>query len=152
MEMPGWQRQDIAEQLEATTALAQVRAREELAAGSPEQAWGNALADPPGPQRQRQLAIAINAWAEKDPEAALRAASEIEDDSGLYLSASVLSSGSRRIVPAALNWLSLQDPSRRTTILTMTLARGLAEVGIAEALELWRRCPGGPARMHSRRS
>ena len=142
MEMPGWQRQDIAEQLEATTALAQVRAREELAAGSPEQAWGNALAGPPGPQRQRQLAIAINAWAEKDPEAALRAASEIEDDSGLYLSASVLSQWVKADRPAALNWLSLQDPSRRTKVLTMTMARGLAEAGIAEALDALEDVPG----------
>ncbi|MCY4013878.1 MAG: hypothetical protein OXG82_14320 [Gammaproteobacteria bacterium] len=135
MDMPAWQRQDIAEQLEATPALAQVLAREELATGSPEQAWGNGLASPPGPQRQRQLTIAINAWAKTDPEAALRAASEIEDDSGLHLSASVLTQWVKSDRPAALNWLSLQDPSRRTKILTMTMARGLAETGIAEALD-----------------
>lgn len=142
MDMPAWQRQDIAEQLEATTALAQVLAREELASGTPEQAWGNALASPAGPQRQRQLSIAIRAWAEKDPEAALRAASELSGDSSLYLSASVLTEWVKADRPAALNWLSRQDPSRRTQVLTMTMARGLAELGLTEALEALEEVPG----------
>lgn len=142
MDMPDWQRQDIAEQLEATTALAQVLAREELASGTPEQAWGNALARAPGPERQRQLSIAIQAWAEKDPEAALRAASEIEGDSGVYFSASVLTEWVKVDRPAALNWLSRQDPSRRTKVLTMTMAGRMAENGIAEALDALEDVPG----------
>lgn len=142
MDMPAWQRQDIAEQLEAATALAQVLAREELASGTPEQAWGNALASPPGPQRQRQLSIAIQAWAEKDPEAALRAAGEIGGDSSLYLSARVLTAWVKADRPAALNWLSRQEPGRRTQVLTMTMARGLAEIGIAEALAALEEIPG----------
>ena len=142
MDMPAWQRQDIAEQLEATTALAQVLAREELASGTPEQTWANALASPPGPQRQRQLSIAIHAWAEKDPEAALRAASEISGDSSLYLSASVLAQWAEADRPAALTWLSLQDPGRRTKILTMTMARRMAENSIAEALDALEDVPG----------
>lgn len=142
MDMPAWQRQDIAEQLEATTTLAQVRAREELASGTPEQAWANALASPPGPQQQRQLSIAIEAWAEKDPEAALRAASELSGDRSLYLSARVLGEWVKTDRRAALNWLSRQDPSRRTKVLTMTMARGLAEAGIAEALDALEDVPG----------
>ena len=142
MDMPTWQRQDIAERLGATTALAQVLAREELASGTPEQAWANALASPPGRQRQRQLSLAIQAWAEKDPEAALRAASEIGGDGNLYLSASVLTEWVKADRPAALNWLSRQDPGRRTRVLTMAMSRGLAEVGIAEALEALEEVPG----------
>ena len=142
MDMPVWQRQDIAEQLNATTALAQILAREELASGTPEQAWANALASPPGRQRQRQLSIAIQAWAERDPEAALRAASELGGDGSLYLGASVLTEWVKRDRRAALNWLSLQDSSRRTQILTMAMARGLAEAGITEALEALEEVPG----------
>ena len=142
MDMPAWQRQEIAEQLGATTALGQVLAQEELASGTPEQAWANALASPPGQQRQRQLSIAIRAWAEKDPEAALRAASEIGGDGGFYLSGSVLAEWVKADRRAALDWLSLQDPGRRTRILTMAMARGLAEVGIAEALEALEGVPG----------
>ena len=142
MDMPAWQRQDIADQLDATTSLAQVRAREELASGTPEQAWANAVAHAPGPQRQQQLSIAIQAWATKDPEAALRAASEVGGDSSLHLSARVLADWVKADRPAALNWLSLQDPSLRTRILARTMAGRLAEDGIADALEALEDIPG----------
>ena len=106
MDMPAWQRQDIAEQLDAETTLAQVLAREELASGTPEQAWANALASAPGPQRQRQLSVAIEAWAAKDPEAALRAASEIAGDRNMYpqrpRSGRMGPDGSRRCAPLAV--------------------------------------------------
>ena len=142
MDMPAWQRQDIADQLDATTSLAQVLAREELASGTPEQAWANAMAHAPGPQRQQQLSIAIQAWATKDPEAALRAASEIGGDNSLHLSARVLGDWVKADRPAALNWLSRQDPSRRTRILAVTMAGRLAEDGIADALEALEDIPG----------
>ncbi len=142
MDMPAWQRQDIAEQLDAETTLAQILAREELASGTPEQAFANALASAPGPQRQRQLSIAIQAWAAKDPEAALRAASEVGGDRGRYLSGSVLAEWVKADRPAALNWLSLQDPSRRTKMLASTMARAMAESGIPEALDALEDIPG----------
>ena len=142
MDMPAWQRQDIAGQLDAETTLAQVMAREELSSGTPEQAWANALASAPGPQRQRQLSMAIHAWAGQDPEAALRAASEIGGDRNLHLSASVLGEWVRTDPRAALNWLSLQDPNRRTKILASTMARAMAERGISEALEALEDVPG----------
>ena len=142
MDMPAWQRQDIAERLDATTSLAQVLAREELASGTPEQAWANAVAHAPGPQRQQQLSIAIQAWATKDPEAALRAASGIGGDGSLHLSARVVAEWVKADRPAALNWLSRQDPSRRTRSLARTMARRLAEDGIADALEALEHIPG----------
>ena len=142
MDMPAWQRQDIAEQLDAETTLAQILAREELASGTPEQAFANALASAPGPQRQRQLSIAIHAWAAKDPEAALRAAGQAGGDRAHYLSASVLAEWVKADRPAALNWLSLQEPSRRTKLLASTMARAMAESGIPEALDALEDVPG----------
>lgn len=142
MDMPAWQRQDIAEQLDASDTLAQVLAWEELASGTPEQAWANALVRPPGPQRQQQLGIAIEAWAAKDPEAALRAASEITGDRNTYLSARVLTEWARTDRAGALRWLSLQRQSQHTQILTSTVMRSMAQVDVVSALDALEDVPG----------
>ena len=142
MDMPDWQRQDIAEQLDADTTLGQVLAREELASGTPEQAWANALAHAPGPQRQRQLHIAAQAWAMKDPQGALRAASEIGGDNSLHLRSTVLTEWLKADRAGVLRWLSLQEQSQNTQILAYTVVGAIAQKDIYAALDALEHVPG----------
>ena len=76
MDLAAWQQELVAEQLDASMLLAAVRGREELAAGTPQQAWTNALALPAGGDQDRRLGMAALAWAKDDPAAALRAIDE----------------------------------------------------------------------------
>ena len=134
MDLPAWRREAIASDLDAPTALAQALVREELATGTPEQAWASALAIPPGRQRDRQLGMAAQMWATVDPAAALRAIAELPDEGARYLGARVVATWASSDPAAALRWLSQQERSDATVVQASGLVREIAATDISAAV------------------
>lgn len=134
MDLAPWQRQHVAERLGARGLLAELLAREEMAFGTPEQTWARALASPPGDERAQLLEMAALAWAASDPEAALRAALEAEDDDSRYLASQLLRRWARRDRDGALAWLSRLERTPRTDFLPSTVVGSIAAEDIDAAL------------------
>lgn len=134
MDLPAWRREAIAADLDAVTALAQALVREELATGTPQQAWASALSIPPGRQRDRQLGMAAQIWATVDPAAALRAIAELPDEGAGSLGARVLATWASSDPAAALRWLSQQEHSAATVMQASSLVREIAAADIDAAV------------------
>lgn len=134
MDMPAWQRQSVAEQLDAAHLVARLATREELAAGTPEQAWMNALASPPSHERRTRLDMAIRAWTAQDPEAALRAAQAIEGQRGQQLTWSVLVDWAKSDPATAMRWLAQQERNEGTTMAATVIVGTIAQRDIDAAV------------------
>ena len=142
MDMPAWQRQVVADQLDAATFLARLVVREELASGTPEQTWDSALASPPGPERRMRLDMALDAWTEQNPEAALRAAQAIAGERGWQLTMSVLIDWAKADPAATLHWLAQQEGSERNARAAATIIRTIAQRDIDTAVAAFDDLPG----------
>ena len=134
MDMPAWQRQSIAEQLDAADLAARLAIREELASGTPEQTWMNALDEPPGPERRMRLDMAMQAWTDEDPEAALRAAKAVAGERGRQLTSRVLADWAKSDPAGALRWLAQQESSERNAWAAATIIRTIAQRDIDAAV------------------
>ena len=141
MDLPDWQEEAIAEELQAARLVAEVRAYRALKSGTPQQAWVNALAMPAGAERNRRLDLAAQAWAKDDPAGALLAISEIGSDAGRWMSSRVLADWARSDHAAALRWLSEQDGSDQAKSQASMLARAIAASGIDTALSKLQEMP-----------
>ena len=135
MDLPAWQQEMIAEKLDAAMLLAAVRGHQELATGTPQQAWTNALALPAGGDQNRRLGMAALAWAKDDPAAALRAVDEFTGDAGRWMAGRVMTDWAKSDRRAALRWLSEQEGSDRSKWHAAMLAGAIAETDVNAALD-----------------
>ena len=135
MDLASWQQDMIAEHLDAGMLLTALRTREELASGTPEQAWTNALSLPAGGQQDRRLGMAALAWAKEDPAAALRAIGDFAGDAARWMAGRVMADWAKSDRPAALRWLSEQEVSDRAKSQAWMLAAAIAETDINAALD-----------------
>ncbi|MDE0007831.1 MAG: hypothetical protein OXS50_06090 [Gammaproteobacteria bacterium] len=137
MDLAPWQRQQIAEQLDAQRILAQVLTREDLAFGTPEQAWTRALSAPADGARNRLLNNAGRAWARANPQAALEAALAVALDDGErlpLLADGILSDWVESDPASAFEWLAHQDAGPYSEWLASTAVRTLAKDNMDAAL------------------
>ena len=134
MDLAPWQRQLIADRLDAESLLAQVLAREEMAFGTPEQTWARALQAPPGEERNQLLQMAAKAWTRSNPQAALEAALDLAHDDDQWLAYSILRDWAQAEAAGALDWLSRQGRTPRTEHLPSAVAGAIAELDVEAAL------------------
>ncbi|MCY4056548.1 MAG: hypothetical protein OXG44_00970 [Gammaproteobacteria bacterium] len=152
LDLPEWQRQDVAERLDSEAALVAIATREALGGADKDfaAAWRTAvkaidIPTEPGSLAEAQgffhafgqLGVLARRWATHDPVAAMAALTGMENPQmSLQAQAGVLQVWAADDPSAAIAWLSEQQGSRGGTRnwMTQMLMSGLMERGVHEAI------------------
>lgn len=142
LEIPDWQREDVAARLGGGHILASIQADEDLRGRTDfAGAWQEALSVADPRQRLQRLGEVIDAWAQQDPGAAMAAAMEVArqspndpTSSAMMLQGRVLHRWVASNPAAAIAWLGEREPSTNLQTMTFILMGALARKGLAEAI------------------
>ena len=144
LELPDWQREAIAGQLEGRTILASIEADEDLRGHTDFTfAWQQALAVTDAPQRLQRLGEVLKVWAKQDPVAAMNAALELAQQSrndpaspALMLQGTVMQTWAASDPDAAIAWLAEQKPSASLRIMTYIYMGALVRKSLDDAISI----------------
>ncbi|MCY3621680.1 MAG: hypothetical protein OXH68_08195 [Gammaproteobacteria bacterium] len=152
LDLPEWQRQDVAERLDSEAALVAIATREALGGADKDfaAAWRTAvkaidIPSEPGSMAEAerffhafgQLGVLARRWASHDPVAAMAALTSLENpEIGMTAQAGVLQVWAADDPSAAIAWLAEQEGGRggSRNWMTQVLMSGLMERGVDEAI------------------
>ena len=152
LDLPEWQRQDVAKQLDSEAALVAIATREALGGADKDfaAAWQSAvkaidIPTEPGSLAEAQglfhafgqLGVLARRWATHDPVAAMAALTGMENPQmSLQAQAGVLQIWAADDPSAAIAWLAEQEGGRRggRNWMTQVLMSGLMERGVDQAI------------------
>jgi len=137
LELPRWQRETIAKQMEGETMLAAIQTSEDLRRDEEDydSVWQSALGVADPQLRLQRLATIASRWSKDDPAAAMAAAASIENTQlALTVQGIVFRNWATDDAWAATTWLADQDQSVNVQTLTYVLMGALSQQGIAHAI------------------
>ena len=145
LELPAWQREDIADRLDSRETLASIRADEDLRGETDfAVAWRKALSVADDPARQERLEEIAIAWAKQDPAASMAAASELATQTSnepwstpkLLLQNRVMEIWATADTEAAIGWIAEQESTRTVQSTTTTLIEAVAQDNLVDAISV----------------
>ena len=152
LELPAWQRENIAERLDARETLASIRADEDLR-GETDFAvvWRKALSVTDDTVRLQRLEEIVVAWAKEDPAAAMAAATELArqpyhdppPSPGLLLQNRVIEIWATADTAAAVAWIADQESTRTVQSTTTSLILAVAGESATAAISALNLLPEG---------